>query len=315
MEQATFNFLTKKGINSKVNKESLIALYLHDNIYQKIHFYEFPLIKKMKYKNGAKTKYDIPQYFEDMPEDFPIFCTIKEVNTIKRIQNKITEVEKSKKNKIEKMEKDKDSEKGENKEKENRKKKEVRNSNNKEINILDEPLPNESHKYCHLCKKHFDNYLRHINSKIHNDNRNKQKDTFKNINNIFKRINNFWNSNEDKKVINKNNNSKISESKIENILEKEEDDTNKYKLKIFTQINQNVREGCKAKKKLMINNSQLSTTQSLPIIQPKKRKKNDIIKNKSNINNKNINEFLINGKFVNIKKLERENINFFDNYY
>ena len=295
--------MAKKGINSKVNKESLIALYLPDNIYQQIHFYEFPLIKNMKYKSGAKTKYDIPQYFEDMPDDFPIFCTIKEANTIKRIQNKITEEGKSKKNK---SDKDKD--------KENKKKKEVRNSNNKEINIQDEPLPNESHKFCHLCKKRFDNYILHINSKKHNENRNKQKDAFKNINNIFKRINNFWNNNEDKKFENKNSISNISDLK-KDFLEKEEDDNNKFKLKIFTQISQNVKEGCKAKKKLIINNSQLSTTQSLPIIQPKKRKKNDIIKNKSNINNKTINEFLINGKFVNIKKLDRENINFYDNCY
>ena len=295
--------MAKKGIDSKVNKESLIALYLSDNIYQQIHFYEFPLIKNMKYKSGAKTKYDIPQYFEDMPDDFPIFCTIKEANTIKRIQNKITEEEKSKKNK---SDKDKD--------KENKKKKEVRNSNNKEINIQDEPLPNESHKFCHLCKKRFDNYILHINSKKHNENRNKQKDAFKNINNIFKRINNFWNNNEDKKFENKNSISNISDLK-KDFLEKEEDDNNKFKLKIFTQISQNVKEGCKAKKKLIINNSQLSTTQSLPIIQPKKRKKNDIIKNKSNINNKTINEFLINGKFVNIKKLDRENINFYDNCY
>ena len=295
--------MAKKGINSKVNKESLIALYLSDNIYQQIHFYEFPLIKNMKYKSGAKTKYDIPQYFEDMPDDFPIFCTIKEANTIKRIQNKITEEGKSKKNK---SDKDKD--------KENKKKKEVRNSNNKEINIQDEPLPNESHKFCHLCKKRFNNYILHINSKKHNENRNKQKDAFKNINNIFKRINNFWNNNEDKKFENKNSISNISDLK-KDFLEKEEDDNNKFKLKIFTQISQNVKEGCKAKKKLIINNSQLSTTQSLPIIQPKKRKKNDIIKNKSNINNKTINEFLINGKFVNIKKLDRENINFYDNCY
>ena len=152
----------------------------------------------MKYKSGAKTKYDIPQYFEDMPDDFPIFCTIKEANTIKRIQNKITEEGKNKKNK---SDKDKD--------KENKKKKEVRNSNNKEINIQDEPLPNESHKFCHLCKKRFDNYILHINSKKHNENRNKQKDAFKNINNIFKRINNFWNNNEDKKFENKNSMSNI----------------------------------------------------------------------------------------------------------
>jgi len=316
-EQETFNYLVKKGIKSKLNKESLIALYPPDNPNQKVLFYEFPLIKSTtKYKNGAKTKYDIPQYFEDMPEDFSIFCTIKEANLIKKSQNKSTEIDKSKKSKLEKdKENEKDNEKRENKEKENKKKKEVRNSNNKEEDILEEPLPNEKHKYCHLCKKFFDNYMIHINTKTHNDNRSKQKDTFKNINHIFKRINKFWDSHEDKKDMNKIKKNNISDLKLENLSEKEEDDNNKFKLKIFTQISQNVKEGCKAKKKLMINNSQLSTTQSLPIIQPKKRKKNDVIKNKPNINNKTINEFLINGKFVNIKKLDRENINFFDNCY
>ena len=29
------------------------------------------------------------------------------------------------------------------------------------------------HKYCHLCKKHFDNYIRHINAKVHKDTSNK----------------------------------------------------------------------------------------------------------------------------------------------
>ena len=176
------------------------------------------------------------------------------------------------------------------------------------------------HKYCHLCKKHFDNYIRHINSKIHKDNTNKYAPKFHDIKNIFKRINTFWDNkkenskNQSKKEdnINNNNNSHIdNNSIIKDELNLEEE---KYTLKIFSQFNQNVKEGCKAKKKIVVGHSwQLSTAQSFPIIPPKKRKKNEIknkSKTKKNKQNKNINEFLIQGEFVNISKIKRDNINF-----
>lgn len=94
------------------------------------------------------------------------------------------------------------------------------------------------------------------------------------------------------------------------------------KINIFSQFNQNIRDGCKAKKKILIgNNSQLSTAQSFPVIPLKKRKKNeyklvvDKNKEKRNKSNKTINEFLINGEFVYTKKLNRDNIDFYNNYY
>ena len=322
VENATFTFFTKHGINSKVNKESLIALYFSENLYQKTHFYEFPLIKELKYKNGAKTKYDIPQYIENMPEEFPVFCTVKEAASIRNIQNKIKKREEKKK-KLELKNKEKEKDKDQDKENNNSN---IKNNSKINENILDEPIPNEGHKYCHLCKKHFDNYIRHINSKIHKDCTNKYSNSFNNINSIFKRINSFWKDKDEKKdkenKIENNNevNSRIIE---ESIVEAGEED-DKFKLKIFTQFNQNVREGCRAKKKIsMTTISQLSTAQSLPMIPPKKRKKNEnkenIDKSKENKNkldcNKSINEFLIKGEFVNIKKLNRDNINFYNNYY
>ena len=303
IEEATFNFLTKHGMNSKINKESLLAVYLTNNNYQKIHYYEFPLIKELKWRNGAKTQYEIPQYINDVPEDFPVFCTIKEAGMIKNYQNKMKKKEeKNKKNKIELKSKEKNN----------------NNNSKNNNNILDEPIPNEMHKYCHLCKKHFDNYLRHINTKIHKDNINKNSDKFKNIKNIFKRINIYW---DDKKKDNKNGNDKQINN--DNIINSEKDfEDDNLKLKIFSQFNQNIREGCLAKKKILIGqNSQLSTAQSFPVIPPKKRKKNEIknitnkSKDKKNKSNKNINEFLINGEFVNIKKLNRNEINFYNNYY
>ena len=296
VEETTFNYLVKKGVNSKANKESLIAVYLPEHNYQKIHFYEFPIIKEARWRNGAKTKYEIPQYINDAPEDFPLICTIKEAGSIKNYNNKLKKKEEKLKNNANKE-----------------------NANPKEnINdILDEPLPNEMHKYCHLCKKNFDNYIRHINSKIHKDNINKHSDKFNNIKNIFKRINSFWENNKNDKD---NNNIKIKKSNVININENFENEN--FKLKIFSQFNQTIREGCKAKKKIFLgNSSQLSTAQSFPVIPPKKRKKNDCkqggnkSKDKKYKSNKTINEFLINGEYVNIKKINRENIHFYNNYY
>ena len=314
IEEASFNFLVKRGVNSKVNKESTIALYLPDNSFQRIHYYEFPVIKELKWRNGAKTKYEIPQYINDIPEDYPVFCTIKEAGMIKNIQNKLKKKEEKRKVKssIKSKDKDKDKEKDKNNDKEN-----ISSKSNNNNNVLDEPIPNEMHKYCHLCKKHFDNYLRHINSKIHKDNTNKYAPKFHNIKNIFKRINTFW---DNKKENNENKNKQEDDNNNNSIINDEVNlDDDSYKLKIFSQFNQNVKEGCKAKKKILLgNSSQLSTAQSFPIIPPKKRKKNEIknkSKSKKNKSNKTINEFLIQGNFVNIKKINRDNIHFYNNYY
>ena len=325
----------KKGVNQKVNKESLIAVYLKSNTYQKIHFHEFPVIKENKWRNGAITKYDIPQYIRNIPEEYPAICTTKEAGMVKNIQKKEEkEKEKEKKKKI-KLDLEMKNNNTTNKEKENDattnnnnnpnvsknnespKEKKVSNINN----ILEEPIPNDMHKYCHLCKKQFDNYLRHIYSKNHKDNTLKYTDTFKSIKNVFNRINTFW---ENKKDNNESNiNSTTTSHNLNEIEEKIEfeSDTNNnenLKLKLFSQFNQGTRDGCKAKKRLISStNSQLSTCQSFPIFPPKKRKKNDIKelkdKSKSKIkkqNNKSINEFLIRGEYVNIKKNNDEKFNF-----
>ena len=299
----------------------------------------------------------------NMPEEYPAICTIKEAGMLKNIKKK---EEKEKKEKKKKMQIDLElnifKKEKENNSLANTYKKSVSNnnlnisndkkSNNNNINVLEEPIPNELHKYCHLCKKNFDNYLRHINSKNHKEtaltysdtfksinnafsrintfySKNhketalKYSDTFKSINNAFSRINTFWNNKKDnnsksKKNISSHNLNEIEEE-IENNIEELNNNSN-LKIKLFSQINQSLREGCKAKKKILINNnSQLSTAQSFPMIPPKKRKKNDIKVNKDKskskkkkINYKSINEFLVRGEFVNIKKNDEEISN---NYY
>ena len=55
---------------------------------QKLHFHEFPLIKENKWKKGAKSNYDIPQYIKDIPEEYPPICTMKEAGTLRAIKKK-----------------------------------------------------------------------------------------------------------------------------------------------------------------------------------------------------------------------------------
>ena len=290
-----------------------------------MHFHEFPAIKESRWRNGALTKYDIPQYIRNMPEEYPAICTVKEAGMLRNIKKK-EEKEKKKKMQID-LELNNFKKEKENNSLTNTYKKSVsstnlniskdKKSNNNNISILEEPIPNELHKYCHLCKKQFDNYLRHINSKNHKETSLKYTDTFKSIKNVFNRINTFWNNKNDNNSQSKSNKSSHNlneiEEKIENDIE-ELNDTNNLKIKLFSQINQSIREGCKAKKKILINNnSQLSTAQSFPMIPPKKRKKNDIkgIKDKSKskkkkINYKSINEFLVRGEFTKNRKNEEE---------
>ena len=66
----------------------MIAVYLKNNSYQKMHFHEFPVIKESKWRIGAITKYDIPQYIRNIPEEYPAICTIKEAGMVKNIKNK-----------------------------------------------------------------------------------------------------------------------------------------------------------------------------------------------------------------------------------
>lgn len=260
LDDATFNYLVRHGLNSKANKESLIALYLSEDKHKKLHYYEFPTIKEIKWRSGAITKYDIPQYINDIPEDFPTFCTMKEFGIIKNYSIK--------------LKKDKgiiDGNKSNLKFKEN-KEDENFEKNNKKINLLEEPIPN--HKFCQLCKKDFDNYVKHIKGQMHKDNEKKYTNKCNNIKNIFRRVNEFWENENDKKDKGDKNtvpidNIIITEKNIE-IAEK--------KFEMISQMNQNTCKGCNDKKiNLLGQNSQLSTSQSFSIIPHKKRMKKEYI--------------------------------------
>ena len=180
------------------------------------------------------------------------------------------------------------------------------------MNNLEEPLPNEMHRYCHLCKQYYDDYLEHIDSTNHKNKAMKYTKTFTSINNTFSRITTFWQNkknddenNNRKKVINKY---KQNEINIEKKIEYENDKLNEFdnvKKRMMSQLHQSLKEGCQAKRKLIAINSQLSTAQSSPMLAPVKRKKNNIKGKSKSKKNKNINEFLERGEFIiNFKKKE-----------
>ena len=191
---------------------------------KKVNYYCFPIIKKEKWLKGAKTKYDIPQYIEGIPEGFAIFCTTKEAGKVRKYQERI-----ERKNKIKEKEKneaikiiDNNDINGEvedldviinkriivgainniNKKEENSKENmdeekeyEDNDDDNSIIDELQEPLPRVEHKYCYICKTKFEKYIKHIKSNTHLENLCRHKHLFVRIRKSFEKIINFWDIN------------------------------------------------------------------------------------------------------------------------
>ena len=228
-----------------MNKESLIALYTSKDGNKKVNYYSFPLIKKERWLKGAKTKYDIPQYIEGIPEGFAIFCTTKEAGKVRKYQEQIERKNKMKKLKelnckIDNIKKNEDlnrevedmdvinkrlitgainnlyKKEEEKKIEENEMDIECENNDESITKELQEPLPRNEHKYCYICKTKIEKYIKHIKSRGHFENLSKHQSLFNKIKKSFEKINNFWNINIKKN--NSNINSKIGREKFRRIL-------------------------------------------------------------------------------------------------
>ena len=193
-----------------------------------MNYYSFPIIKKEKWLKGAKTKYDIPQYIEGIPEGFAIFCTTKEAGKVRKYQEQI-EKRKNRNNKNElKLENDdmnkdmnedinrdvedmdvinkriiagamnnlyKKNDENENNKNNDKIKDKNKEEENKELKLSDElqePIPRNDHKYCHICKTKFEKYLKHIKCYSHFENLQKHQTFFNCIKKSFDRIIYFW---------------------------------------------------------------------------------------------------------------------------
>ena len=88
-EDESFNNICRHGLSRDTNKESLLAVCVQNLVDKKLHYWAFPLIKEEKWFIGAKTKYDIPQYIEGIPDGFAIFCTTWEAGKIRKYQEQL----------------------------------------------------------------------------------------------------------------------------------------------------------------------------------------------------------------------------------
>ena len=51
---------------------------------KKYKYYEFPKIEETIYQQQSISKYEIPQYIQEIPEGFSIFCTLWEAGKVKQ---------------------------------------------------------------------------------------------------------------------------------------------------------------------------------------------------------------------------------------
>ena len=180
-----------------MNKDSLLAFYIANSPTKKLYYYNFPIIRESKWRIGAKTKYDIPQYIDGIPEGFSIFCTTWEAGRVRRyqelenkniIKNNLKVEIKNKE--IKNLEVMNDILENNNLNKVTEVNKNISDKNNNDE--LEEPIPNGMHKYCHICNINYDNYLIHIKSFDHFDNLKKNKYYFNNFKKSFEKITDFW---------------------------------------------------------------------------------------------------------------------------
>ena len=107
---------------------------------KKFKCYEFPKIEEAIYQEKSKSQYEIPQYIQDIPEGFSIFCTLWEASKVKQFIQ-LSQEEQEKLGVGEREEK------------------------NTEDILLQEPIPKTN--YCHLCRRKFDDYILHLETMIH----------------------------------------------------------------------------------------------------------------------------------------------------
>ena len=75
----------------------------------------------------------------------------------------------------------------------NKKKDKDDDDNNKDMSAeLEEPIPRNDHKYCHICKTKFEKYIKHIKCFSHFENLQRNKPFFNRLKRSFERILNFW---------------------------------------------------------------------------------------------------------------------------
>ena len=195
-EDENFNNICRHGLSTNTNKESLLAVCVHNIVDKTLHYCAFPLIKEEKWFIKAKTKYDIPQYIEGIPDGFAIFCTTWEAGKVRKYQEQLEKKKSKKKNKKHREVEDMDViNKKLNKKAMNNNNSidDSKNSNEESDNEdLNEPVPKKENKFCHICNSKIKKYLEHIKSMEHIENLKKHKNNFNRFKITFENIVQFW---------------------------------------------------------------------------------------------------------------------------
>ena len=175
-----YDKLVKYGLPVTVNKDATIAILNNNGLSKKTIYYEFPRVKN-NYLKHNKSEYNIPMFFKHITSGFSLFCTLSEKKFIEKYYSQAFLEEEE-------------------------------NNKNEDNDISKSPKPLREHSYCHLCKRVFQDYVNHVNSKLHQDNYVNNKPVYGQIADCFKRVRHFWSKNEEKKI-------KINTIKLDNISE------------------------------------------------------------------------------------------------
>ena len=166
-QKYTFEYFLTKDLPKNADKNTTLSLIIKNRYEEeKIIYYVFNNSKK-------EIENDIPFFHKNAPDGYSFFCTRNEYSQL------IQFLRRSKKNKkIKPPQQEK---------------------------IILEPEPNKKHFVCQICKIKFENYLEHIHSKFHAQNKMNFCETFIRIKNTFKRIADFHKINKENKAKEENN--------------------------------------------------------------------------------------------------------------
>ena len=202
----------------------------------KIFYHQFKKIKPeiINLTPNYNIEYDIPIYIPDIPK-YSCFCALDEAREIKKYL---------KKKEMEKI---------------NNINNNFNNNNNNSEIINCEPIPNVKHNYCHICKKKYEEYLKHVRCNNHKECLKKYKKEFNGIKETFKRIAIFYDG--EKKNYSDDNNNYSNEDDGSKIKKKKR---KKYKFKnnfIFKKRNKKlIKKENKINKNLSLNENNENLT-------------------------------------------------------
>ena len=196
-----YNYFIQKGLNKNLKPENIIAITLKNR-------FNNDILKYYSFNNSHNEfKNDIPFYHPNAPEGYSLFCSKFEFDQLTEYLKKNINIKKKK--------------------------------SYEENSIDNEPIPSKKHFICQICKIQFDNYMGHICSKLHDENKLKYKNIFNKVKLTFRRIVNL---NEENKNIKNNKVISISDNNRE-ILELNISEENFEKINSFSNydnINNNI---------------------------------------------------------------------------